>query len=256
MHSGAQILADRRTGQETFFALFEKAEGSETGPALPDLPPWRETELLKHEKEAFGFFFTSHPLTSYREILDAFSQKTVPGLASLGDNEDVLIGGMITHPTTKAIAKGRNKGKLMARFVLEDLEGKVDCVLFSDHFKSCNPFVEADRIVFVHGRYAVKEDKPAIFVDRIIPVERAREELSRSVILRLGGVGISESTLTALRNVFSKHRGECQVYLEFSNQNPGTAVVAVGKDFRVAPTDRFHLSLTELLGRGQVTYAP
>ena len=53
--------------------LFDASGGDEPGDdvaaveALPDVPPWPETEKLKYEKEALDFYFSSHPLAQYEK---------------------------------------------------------------------------------------------------------------------------------------------------------------------------------------------
>ncbi len=257
IEGGARIIADRRAGQETFFSMFEESAGGfEADKGAPDIAPWSEIELLQHEKDAFGFFFTSHPLTSYREIISSFSKQSISTLKGLEDGAEVLVGGMISKSAVKSVAKGRNKGKLMARFELEDLDGSIECLLFANHFAEHRRNVSDDKIVLIHGRYAIKEDKAEIFADRIIPVEKVREELTKKITIKLGMLGMNEPSLSALRKIFRENPGKVPVYLRISTRNMQTAVVAVGSDFFVTPSDRFHISVSELLGPESISYKP
>ena len=97
----------------------------------------------------------------------------------------VLVGGMLTAVKTMYPKTGRNKTRKMARFKIEDFEGSVSGVIFSEMYSKCQENVEEDRIVFVEGTLDQNREDPSVKIDRVIPIERAFQELAGCVGERL-----------------------------------------------------------------------
>ena len=95
------------------------------------------------------------------------------------------LGGMIRSPRTSVVKSGRNEGRRMAFFQLEDFTGTVECVVFSRQFAELESLITPDRVVFLEGKLDRTREEPSVQVDRIVPVEDAPREMAQGVLVRL-----------------------------------------------------------------------
>ncbi len=95
------------------------------------------------------------------------------------DQEQVVIGGMITGKTVKTT----RTNNLMAFINVEDLYGSVEVIVFPKDFEKYRAALEEDRKVFVRGRATVEEDKTAKMIcSAVLPFD----ELDRELWLQFG----------------------------------------------------------------------
>jgi len=85
-----------------------------------------------------------------------------------------IIGGMITGITVKTT----RTNSMMAFLTLEDMYGSVEIIVFPRDFeKNRSMFVE-DRKVFIVGKVAVEEERPAkLILQKIIPFEQIPKQI-------------------------------------------------------------------------------
>ncbi|MBI5195449.1 MAG: DNA polymerase III subunit alpha [Nitrospirae bacterium] len=157
----------RASGQASMFELHP------TSPAeLPDVEEWQEPELLAMEKEALGFYITGHPLNRYEEKLREFSVTPTHELQELQDKEDVTVGGILR--SVKLIQTKRTKD-LMAYFIIEDLYGTAELIVFPDLYRDCTGIISEDTPVLING-YLDKSDKGLkVIAKKIVPIDRSEE---------------------------------------------------------------------------------
>ncbi|MCZ6508926.1 MAG: DNA polymerase III subunit alpha [Acidobacteria bacterium] len=232
-------------GQGTLFG------GDEIPQPEPDvtLEPWPERERLRFEKEALGLYLTGNPLSEYREQLAALSCKTISQLEGDGDRK-VTVAGVVSGLRQTKIKSGRNAGRIMGRFLLEDLEGSLPVAVFADQFETFGSLLEEDAMVLVKGVARDRGSGLEMTVDELIPLDRAKEDLITELEVELDG-DMSSGSLVALRELLIEHAGDIPVRFR---------VAVNGKVVRIAPPDRFRVcykrelveSIEALVGRGRV----
>ena len=87
--------------------------------------------MLTYEKDVLGFYVTSNPLSKHAEEIAVYSTVNTSELAAK-ENQEVIIGGMVTKMRHIVTKNGRNAGSKMAVFTLQDLQGNVEVVVFSE----------------------------------------------------------------------------------------------------------------------------
>jgi DNA polymerase-3 subunit alpha len=232
-------------GQGTLFG------GNELSEPEPDaaLEPWPERERLRFEKEALGFYLTGNPLSEYREQLEALSCKTIGQLEGNSDRK-VTVAGVVSGVRQSKIKSGRNAGRIMGRFLLEDLEGSLPVAVFADQFEVFGALLQEDSMVLVKGVARDRGSGLEMTVDEVVSLDRAREDLVTELEVELDG-GMSSGTLVALRELLIEHAGDVPVRFR---------VAVNGKAVRIAPPDRFRVryerelveSIEAIVGRGKV----
>ncbi|HYU43372.1 MAG TPA: DNA polymerase III subunit alpha [Vicinamibacteria bacterium] len=253
MEAGQKQQRDREQGQASLLGMLGGAEpGTPRAPErLPDVADWPEGERLAYEKESLGFFITGHPLERFKTELAQWANATVGTLGQLGEKE-ATIGGIVT---ALRLLKTK-KGDRMATFVLEDLEGGVEVLVFPEAYKKAAARLADDVIVLVKGRAeALDEGRFRLLASDVMPLETAKLSEARYVTIRVPVGSWDKSKGERLRDILGSHKGDCPVTLEMFR--PGSFAVAVAPSayFRVRPDEVLRTEVEGLLGPGSLILA-
>jgi DNA polymerase-3 subunit alpha len=237
-----QELAD---GQGTLFG------GSELRAPEPAsrTDDWPERERLRFEKETLGFYLTGNPLSEYSEQLAALSCKTIRQLEGDGERK-VTVGGVVSGVRQAKIKSGRNAGRLMGRFLLEDPEGSIPVAVFADQYEAYGALLQEDAMVLVKGIARDRGSGMEMTVDEIVSLDSAKESLISELEVELDS-DMSGPALVELRELLIEHAGDVPVRF---------LVPVNGGAVRIAPPDRFKVryapelvsSIESIAGVGKV----
>jgi len=232
-------------GQMTLFAE------SASMPKAPDIKEWPENQLLNFEKEMIGFYITGHPLAKYEKILKEYSTSQSAGLKDIGDDQKVWFGGII-NKIKNTVTK--RSGEKMAIMMVEDMEGSVEALVFPNAYKNVSRYIVPNAAVFINGRLSLKEDRPKIIVEEIMPITDARKRFTQSVSINFLSQAIDEELFERLRNVFSRYQGDTPVYLNFSTKEKDSYRVLVDRKLFISPTNELASELESLIGREHIKF--
>lgn len=184
--------------------------------ALPEVREYTEKEVLQLEKEVLGLYLSGHPLTQYMSLLKEKIKLTIVELETRHDQEKVTLAGIITA-LRRSVTK---RGQTMAYFVLEDLTGSIDALLFPSNFLKFNSFLENDLPVVVTGRLSLQEDKPKFMVDLIKPLDSWQEELENpnnsgntKLYLKMPPYFNEQQFWESIVPILARYRGDTPLYL-------------------------------------------
>ncbi len=214
MQSGQKAQKDRQDGQMNFFAGGSTDENYEDDhKSLPDVAPWSERQMLNFEKQVLGFYVTSNPLSHCAEQINAYSNVNTSMLKSTSMDKEIIIGGMITKVRTLIIKKGRNEGKKMSVFVLEDLQGTTEVVLFTKAYEKFADMLIEDEIVFVRGKIDTNREKLNVIADELIRLEEASKKLAAKVKVRLISKQINNEMVENIRSICQNYPGKSNLHI-------------------------------------------
>ncbi|MEM7049728.1 MAG: DNA polymerase III subunit alpha [Acidobacteriota bacterium] len=236
---------DRAVGQVGLFA----AEAQEEASRDPQGSEWPERERLSLEKETLGFYLTGNPLSEHEESLATLTTHTLGGLAEAVE-DFVTVGGVVTGVRNTKIKSGPNAGRLMGRFSLEDLEGRIPVVLFANQFQQFGHLLVDEAVVLVKGQVRERGSDMELNVEEMTSLEQATRKLLLAVEVDLGS-GLSQKDMLRLREVLTEHAGETPLRLSLRLD---------GKRVRIAPGDNFKVrfepslvdSVAAILGQGRI----
>jgi DNA polymerase-3 subunit alpha len=194
VHAGAEtILAhaasahqEKTSGQGGLFG-----GGGDDGPAdmvpirLPRDARWTLAECMAAERDAFGFYYSSHPVDQHKHLLAAHRVRQSNDLGSVSIPADgrgaAIMAGLVEEARWRTSQKGRRF--LMARF--SDGGGQFDATVFDDEAAA---MVEAAAKAGQCGLISVEldrrpgEEQPRVTVKRFQPLDelarRSRVELT------------------------------------------------------------------------------
>lgn len=250
----ARRLADRSSGQASLFG--ETAEDDEPVSSAPlhAADASVETNRLAAEKELLGCYVSGHPLAEYEDEIRQFSTQSLKPekLAALVGALPIKIAGVVSR-----VKQGLTKKKdPFARFMIEDLEGSIEALAWSEVLKKSGRHLTNGAILMVTGVVQRSEDKPpALIVKEIMPLEEAQVRLTRAVHLHLNTVGSDEGMLKSVQQLVTLSPGDASVYLHLVTLHHGEAVLEASQAMRVKPTRELVTQLRALLGDEAVTLA-
>ncbi|WP_437229988.1 DNA polymerase III subunit alpha [Planctomicrobium sp. SH661] len=226
---------DKARGQKSLFGEAESSGGDDAAVdfAMPPADDWTHGQKLAFEKEVFGFYLTSHPLTEHADQVQSFTQHRVKDLRDLEDGKDVLLGGMISA-IKKATTKNpsRNGNSKYVNFDLEDATGVVRCILWPDDFANEGEKVQQDGIVIVRGRIDSRGREPNIIVNKLLTLADAEKEFTKQIVLFLKRGYHSEDEMKRARETLSRFPGKTPVVVvvDTVDSSPSSSGVAAGDE--------------------------
>jgi DNA polymerase-3 subunit alpha len=243
---GGRHQRDRDKGQSQLFGGFDDDGAPETV-RLPDAPPWIEAQQLAFEKEALGLYMSGHPLERFSEELKTFGAKR---LAELGGSEaDVWVGGIVSGLRPLKTKRGDR----MCVFMLDDIAGSLEVVVFPETFNKHGSLVEADAMLLVRGKFEKDDESARVVATELLPIAALKERTTREVVIHLSGRATGRTTFEALAELLTRHRGDRRVFLELdvkSQEKPLRVRSEVAQ--RVRPSERLVLEVEQICGAGSV----
>ena len=215
LRAAATAREDRRRGQKMLFAPPPVESVSETDNGVQE---WPEHERLTREKESLGFYLSGHPFEKRGAFLRRIAGQTTASVAELQPSEHIRIAGMISGVRIMQIKQGKNAGKKMAKFLLEDLDGQVPVTCFARSYETLKDHIVEDEIVFLTGRQDKGSDEPALLLDALDPAQEVvRREVS-GIVLHLEASMASDEFLSRIKGVAEDHKGHQQLNLDVDDE--------------------------------------
>lgn len=169
----ARVQKQQKQNMKNQISLFQMLDDvSIAQETLPDLPEYSTSELLAMEKEMLGIYVSGHPLSEYKSELAknvTYYIADKDKVNSVKDNEEVVIGGIITGIITKTT----KDEKIMAFVNIEDLTGNMEAIVFPTVFEKYKNLLLPDSKVYIKGRINCKEDEaPKLIVEEVRPLDK------------------------------------------------------------------------------------
>jgi DNA polymerase-3 subunit alpha len=210
---------------------------------------WDESLFLSYEKDALGFYISSHPLAQFGNRLKRLVSHTISQLDEEKDfDSEISVAGIIS--TLKNIKTKREER--MATFILEDLSGRIEVVVFPDNYRKHFEFLREDVLVWIKGRFLGEGESRRIHLNQIMPLREAFQEQAKRVVLRIFLPGIEESVFVELKDLLNKNRGRCPVLFELETPHSYRMVVQSVDIQSVSPSEELTKNIEDLLGEGSV----
>jgi DNA polymerase-3 subunit alpha len=204
---------NRISGQNDLFGNAVDAGDEQLQEPLVEAAPWTHIELLTAEKNAVGFYITGHPLENYAEVLSELKACKTLELNGREGGSKVNVGGLVNALQVRTTKKGQR----FALFRLEDEATGVKCVVWPEIFSRFEKVLQDDAVILVSGKLDTTDDgSVTIIAEEIANLDDVLQRKSRAVILRIPHSLESNVLLEELFVLMGKHRGDCEVLLEFA----------------------------------------
>lgn len=216
---------------------------------VPNLPEWERKELLSIEKDTLGFYITGHPLHGYADKLKLVANVTSSGLTTKRDKDTIAIAGVISSLSERLT----KKKDIMCNIVLEDLEGSVGIIFWSDVYKKFYELLHADEPVVIQGTIDVGDESLKIIAQDVIPLIKALENPYKQVRFMIDCEKISPEKIISLYDTIKKYTGKYDGYIHIVNEKSET-IVKLGEGTKLDICDRLQREADGILGEGATIY--
>jgi DNA polymerase-3 subunit alpha len=212
-------------------------------------PVMSEHALLKNEHEVLGFYFSGHPLNSYRRHLAMVSNAQAEKVLSGGFEEGAMVrvAGIVTQFKNMQTKK---TGEAMAKFEVEDLTGNIGVCLFPKKYKMFGAGLGPNKVVVVTGKVQKSdfgEQNFELIAEEAYGLFDAMNKWARGLIVLLPeGILFDEKQLHELKNALGKSHGACPVYFQVNAKGRGTYMIETTE--RVGLTEHLLHDIEKLLG--------
>ena len=256
LEEAAARQRDRTRGQFTLFDAFgssapqtettvegESHAASQPGPNRAR--DWPESQKLAFEKALLGFYVSGHPLARHERLLRALATATSKQLMQLTEETAVTVAGMFTKIKLTVTKKTNEQ---MAVCLFEDLDGELEVLVFPKTFAQLSPQLRTSAIVFIEGRAGIREDRPRLIAQQIIPLEQGASRLAKALELVLPTPTIERDALEQLKKLLGKFPGPLPIFLTLHLPQEQPMRLKLAEEFKVDPHPELLDELERLLG--------
>lgn len=223
---------DKKYGQSS---LFEDSGEQE----YPDFEfeaaeDWEQLETLAMEKELIGFYFSGHPMDTYKTVWERSVSLDLSHPERSSHGKEYILVGMI-----KSLRPYQTKnGRWMGFSSLADYNGEIDLTFFSDSWDRYRDSLHVDSIVALKGKMELNRERPSFIVDEILDMNSLTEKSYREVHIRLqDSIADTEESLYPLRDYLFENSGPCTVFIHVPVPG-GESVVKTANQISTAADSR------------------
>ena len=240
---------DRLSGQ---LNLFQQSMGP-VAAAAPESEPeaeWPDPLKWRYEKEALGHYVTGHPLKGYQAELARFSDIKAREISEETGGRELSIGGLITE--VKRLTT--RKGDAMATFVLEDLSGSVEVLVWPKAYRRCQSLLESAPPVLLRGRCESDvRGKMRILCSDLVPLDGLWNGAVQYAEITIPLPSLDDDKVTGLHDVVSRHPGKCPLQFELVEKESYRIRLIPVQELAVNPVPSFVTAVEDLFGKSAVT---
>lgn len=144
----------KKIKESDYDALYSQLNESWVSPVInTSAPNYTREECLEFEAEYLGYYASGHPLDDKAELLRANSNISI---SEIDDKVDrAIVCGRIKDVQ---LLRRKSDGKQMAKFVLEDLTGQIECICFTKVYENCSEYITNGNIISVSGEPEVETE--------------------------------------------------------------------------------------------------
>ena len=140
----------------------------------------------------------------------------------------------------------------MATFILEDLTGRIEVVVFPDFFQKFYEHIREDLLVLVKGKFLGEGEGRRVHLSQVTPLIEAFEKHARRVVLKLFLPGLEDTIFEELKILLEKHSGSCPVLFDLQTPDSYRMIMQSIEAQSVKPSEEFTKSIEALLGEDSV----
>ena len=222
-----------------------EAKSDVAGVAL-DIPDqeWEKALLLSYEREMLGLYVSDHPLLGVEHLLRSSTDMPISQISDegIGHEQIVTIGGLITQIQRKV----SRQGTPWAIVTVEDLEGAVDVMFFSNSYTQHSINLIEDRIVIIRGRVDKREEQA-----KIMALDLSLPDITLAptgpLVISMETARCTPPVVDRIKEILRSHPGKREVHLKLDDGRK-SLVMKIGDDLRVTASPSLSADLKSILG--------
>ena len=243
------VMEAKRAESIGQFDLFGLAPG-ETASAVSgveiDIPAqeWEKALLLAYEREMLGLYVSDHPLLGVEHLLRAATDMPISQIPDdgVGHDQVVTVGGLVTQIQRKV----SKTGVPWAIVTVEDLEGAIDVMFYSNYYQKHAMNLVEDRIVVIRGRVDKREEQV-----KMMALDLSTPDISAAptgpLIISMETIRCTPPVVDRIKEILRSHPGKREVHLKLDDGKK-SMVLKIGDELRVTASPSLSADLKSILG--------
>ena len=223
----ASAAEHRESGQH---GLFLSGDTSVPPIRFPNAE-WSLAERMTAEREAFGFYFSAHPIQAHAHLLALHKVKSFGELGDIrigeGERVSVTMAGMVEDARWRTSAKGRR----FLTATLSDASGQFQATAFDDEpIEALRTAAErgACGLLTVELDRRAGDDTPRVAIKRFQPIESLAKRTRLQMVVTVKDAALIPHVAAELAQC---RGGTGTVRMRLPLANGGEASVLAGRDF-------------------------
>ncbi|WNB93160.1 DNA polymerase III subunit alpha [Bacillus sp. NEB1478] len=212
-------------------------------PSYVTVQPFQDSEKLKFEKEALGFFFSSHPLERFRSVLKTWTA------ASIGDinvKKSLIRLGVLIDKVRVIKTK---KGELMAFLSISDESGEVEAVIFPKNYEEYHGLLQKGEQLFLEGSVEERNNALQVLISKCKPLRELKTKSQPAVFIKIDKEHNSPDYLNAIKQILEQSKGNVPVVLIYEETREKVQVSQ-----RIHAAEDLIVELQSVIGEGNVVF--
>lgn len=226
------------------FDLFGAANSTSVSGVVLDIPntEWEKMMLLGYEREMLGLYVSDHPLLGVEHILRSVADFSISQISEVSHDQIITIGGLITQIQRKV----SKQGTPWAIVTVEDLDGAVDVLFFSNAYANHGVNLVEDRIVAIRGRVDKREEQPRISaLDLTLP--DLKQMPTGPLVISMEMSRCTPPVIDRMNEILRSHPGGREVHLRLVDGEKKT-VLKLDEGLKVTSSPSLSADLKTVLG--------
>ena len=226
------------------FDLFGATNSTSVSGLVLDIPDtkWEKMMLLGYEREMLGLYVSDHPLLGVEHILRSVSDFSISQISEVSHDQIITIGGLITQIQRKV----SKQGTPWAIVTVEDLDGAIDVLFFSNAYANHGVNLVEDRIVAIRGRVDKREEQPRISaLDLTLP--DLKQIPTGPLVISMEMSRCTPPVIDRMNEILRSHPGGREVHLRLVDGEKKT-VLKLDEGLKVTSSPSLSADLKTVLG--------
>ncbi|NYF16308.1 DNA polymerase-3 subunit alpha [Microbacterium sp. AK009] len=180
---------------------------------VPDRPEWTKKDKLAFEREMLGLYVSDHPLAGLEIPLAKHASLSIHDLLAsedIADGEQVTVAGLVTSVQHRV---AKSSGNPYGMITVEDFDGEVTVMFMGKTYTEFQSMLQADSILVVRGRVSRRDDGMNLHAVSAFVPDLGAVDASGPLVLLVPEHRATETVVTELAQVLTRHRGDTEVTL-------------------------------------------
>ncbi|MBF0540068.1 MAG: DNA polymerase III subunit alpha [Nitrospirae bacterium] len=201
-------------------SLFGTDSFLKSEPKVEKIHEWPNLEKLSYEKETLGIYLTGHPLSGSEADIRKIGARLTSQLENSISGSEVMVAGIITTFNKKQGKKGP-----WVIFTLEDHEGSIEVLAFSDQYLKSKDILEKNSIVAITGKLDISEKGNKIIATDVKTLSNVIKESHSKLDINLFDHQCNHENFILIKQVLDSSKGRHPVYLNLHYKDKITTIM-------------------------------
>lgn len=251
---GQKRQEEKELGQVSLFEIGGEQEGHDSASMLDlsSVPDFDEKEKLQYESQLMGIYVSGHPLDRFADIMSQMASMEISAVQDISGNSkrEMTLAGMISE-RKNILTK---KGDKMCFATLEDLNGKIECIVFPRTFAEYEEILGTDEPLVMTGQVNLDEDPRKFFPTKIQKLKDQADERVTGVRINVKMEELNQQRLKRFQQVLLSYRGTVPLHVIFETVEGGKARMPLGEDYLINPTPQMAAKVNEVFNSDSVKF--